>query len=161
MCGSVWLVSARTPPFLTGRTEHPSPSLTGLHHNRSSPLRIPTVSPTLERCVCVCWCNTLYSSLVCTFFVCTAKSITFVLFEVLQKCTLSVFPQFHSWRIEDCTQMLPFMCQRKGEVNESAAQVGCSSKDVSILTTSSILHFLLNVWWDTSTPPHQQLHFIC
>ncbi|XP_063329661.1 lymphocyte antigen 75 [Pelmatolapia mariae] len=37
--------------------------------------------------------------------------------------------EFHSWRIEDCTQMLPFMCQRKGEVNESAAQVGCSSKD--------------------------------
>ncbi|XP_031702098.1 lymphocyte antigen 75 isoform X1 [Anarrhichthys ocellatus] len=33
------------------------------------------------------------------------------------------------WRVGDCTQRLPFMCQKKGEVNESAAQPGCRFED--------------------------------
>uniref|UniRef100_A0A1A8R527 Lymphocyte antigen 75 n=3 Tax=Nothobranchius rachovii TaxID=451742 RepID=A0A1A8R527_9TELE len=37
--------------------------------------------------------------------------------------------QSHWWRIGSCTQKLPFMCQKKGEVNESAAQVGCRHED--------------------------------
>ncbi|XP_047436578.1 lymphocyte antigen 75 [Mugil cephalus] len=35
----------------------------------------------------------------------------------------------HGWRVGDCTQRLPFMCQKKGEVNESATQPGCSFED--------------------------------
>lgn len=41
--------------------------------------------------------------------------------------------QFHAWRVENCTLMLPFMCQKKGKVNESAGQERCSVSDVSIL----------------------------
>uniref|UniRef100_A0A1A7YTD8 Lymphocyte antigen 75 n=1 Tax=Iconisemion striatum TaxID=60296 RepID=A0A1A7YTD8_9TELE len=37
--------------------------------------------------------------------------------------------QSHWWRVGNCTQKLPFMCQKKGEVNESAAQVGCRLED--------------------------------
>lgn len=35
----------------------------------------------------------------------------------------------HGWHVGNCTQVLPFMCQRKGEVNESATQAGCRSED--------------------------------
>lgn len=31
----------------------------------------------------------------------------------------------HRWRIGNCSQSLPFMCQKKGQVNESATQPGC------------------------------------
>ncbi|XP_059208079.1 lymphocyte antigen 75 [Centropristis striata] len=37
--------------------------------------------------------------------------------------------QAHGWRVGDCTQRLPFMCQRKGEVREAETQAGCSFKD--------------------------------
>ncbi|XP_033964339.1 lymphocyte antigen 75 [Pseudochaenichthys georgianus] len=33
--------------------------------------------------------------------------------------------QAHGWRVGDCTQRLPFMCQKKGKFNESAKQAGC------------------------------------
>uniref|UniRef100_A0A3B4ZEI7 Lymphocyte antigen 75-like n=1 Tax=Stegastes partitus TaxID=144197 RepID=A0A3B4ZEI7_9TELE len=35
----------------------------------------------------------------------------------------------HSWKVGGCTQKLPFMCQKKGEVNESATQDGCRFED--------------------------------
>uniref|UniRef100_A0A3Q1GDB1 Lymphocyte antigen 75 n=1 Tax=Acanthochromis polyacanthus TaxID=80966 RepID=A0A3Q1GDB1_9TELE len=37
--------------------------------------------------------------------------------------------KFHGWRVGDCTQKLQFMCQKKGEVNESATQDGCRFED--------------------------------
>ncbi|KAM6950375.1 lymphocyte antigen 75 [Lycodopsis pacificus] len=37
--------------------------------------------------------------------------------------------EHHGWRVGDCTKRLPFMCQKKGEVNESAAQPGCRFED--------------------------------
>ncbi|XP_037549016.1 lymphocyte antigen 75 [Nematolebias whitei] len=35
----------------------------------------------------------------------------------------------HMWQVGNCTDKLPFMCQKKGEVNESAVQAGCSWED--------------------------------
>ncbi|XP_031162178.1 lymphocyte antigen 75 [Sander lucioperca] len=32
----------------------------------------------------------------------------------------------HGWRVGDCKQRLPFMCQKKGDVKEPATQAGCS-----------------------------------
>uniref|UniRef100_A0A3Q0QN43 Lymphocyte antigen 75 n=1 Tax=Amphilophus citrinellus TaxID=61819 RepID=A0A3Q0QN43_AMPCI len=37
--------------------------------------------------------------------------------------------KFHAWRVENCAQMLPFMCQKKGKFNESAVQIGCNLDD--------------------------------
>lgn len=31
----------------------------------------------------------------------------------------------HGWRLGDCTEKLPFMCQKKGEVNDSETEPGC------------------------------------
>uniref|UniRef100_A0A3P8U3D8 Lymphocyte antigen 75 n=1 Tax=Amphiprion percula TaxID=161767 RepID=A0A3P8U3D8_AMPPE len=35
----------------------------------------------------------------------------------------------HGWRVGGCTQKLHFMCQKKGEVNETATQDGCRFED--------------------------------
>uniref|UniRef100_A0A3B3DKA4 Lymphocyte antigen 75 n=1 Tax=Oryzias melastigma TaxID=30732 RepID=A0A3B3DKA4_ORYME len=35
----------------------------------------------------------------------------------------------HGWQVGVCTQKLPFMCQKTGELRESPAVVGCSFKD--------------------------------
>uniref|UniRef100_A0A8C7YJW1 Lymphocyte antigen 75 n=1 Tax=Oryzias sinensis TaxID=183150 RepID=A0A8C7YJW1_9TELE len=35
----------------------------------------------------------------------------------------------HRWRVGDCTQKKPFMCQKEGELEKSPAVVGCSFKD--------------------------------
>ncbi|XP_010728238.2 lymphocyte antigen 75 [Larimichthys crocea] len=35
----------------------------------------------------------------------------------------------HAWRFSDCSHMLPFMCQKKGKVQESVTQDGCPYKD--------------------------------
>ncbi|KAK5874165.1 hypothetical protein PBY51_019138 [Eleginops maclovinus] len=37
--------------------------------------------------------------------------------------------QAHGWHVGDCGQRLPFMCQKKGNVKESATQAGCPVKD--------------------------------
>ncbi|KAM9366820.1 lymphocyte antigen 75 [Symphorus nematophorus] len=37
--------------------------------------------------------------------------------------------EHHGWRVGNCTQRLPFMCQKKGEVKKSAEQPGCLFKD--------------------------------
>ncbi|XP_072236924.1 lymphocyte antigen 75 [Leuresthes tenuis] len=37
--------------------------------------------------------------------------------------------QSHGWQVENCTKMLPFMCQKKGELKESATQAGCRFED--------------------------------
>lgn len=52
--------------------------------------------------------------------------------------------QTHGWQIGNCTQKLPFMCQRKGEVNESA-QSGCpavsSSLKLNVIPLKGLLCF--------------------
>ncbi|XP_022624039.1 lymphocyte antigen 75-like [Seriola dumerili] len=35
----------------------------------------------------------------------------------------------HGWRVGNCTQRLPFMCQTKGEVKQSVTQAGCRFED--------------------------------
>ncbi|XP_062280190.1 lymphocyte antigen 75 isoform X1 [Scomber scombrus] len=35
----------------------------------------------------------------------------------------------HGWWVGNCTEKLPFMCQKKGKVNESAVQTGCRFED--------------------------------
>ncbi|XP_068174436.1 lymphocyte antigen 75 [Antennarius striatus] len=35
----------------------------------------------------------------------------------------------HGWRVGSCKQRLPFLCQKKGQVNESAIQDGCNAQD--------------------------------
>nr|XP_046247270.1 lymphocyte antigen 75 [Scatophagus argus] len=35
----------------------------------------------------------------------------------------------HGWRVGNCTQRLPFMCQKKGEIKESETQTGCRFED--------------------------------
>lgn len=40
--------------------------------------------------------------------------------------------QTHGWQVGNCTHELPFMCQRKGEVNESA-QSGCPAVSFSCI----------------------------
>ncbi|XP_070703612.1 lymphocyte antigen 75 [Pempheris klunzingeri] len=37
--------------------------------------------------------------------------------------------QFHGWQVGNCTQRLPFLCQKKGEVKESVTQTGCHAED--------------------------------
>lgn len=53
-CGSVWSVTALNTLTSCGATSLPLPSPTGTKTSQSSPLRIPAVSSTLERCVCLC-----------------------------------------------------------------------------------------------------------
>ncbi|KAM4744956.1 lymphocyte antigen 75 [Anableps anableps] len=35
----------------------------------------------------------------------------------------------HGWRVENCSMKLSFMCQKKGDFNESAIQAGCRYED--------------------------------
>ncbi|XP_070760924.1 lymphocyte antigen 75 [Enoplosus armatus] len=35
----------------------------------------------------------------------------------------------HGWQVGDCSQRLPFMCQKKGDVRKSATQAGCRYED--------------------------------
>ncbi|XP_054463457.1 lymphocyte antigen 75 [Anoplopoma fimbria] len=37
--------------------------------------------------------------------------------------------EHHGWRVGDCTLRLPFMCQKKGEVQASTGQAGCPFED--------------------------------
>ncbi|XP_041650306.1 lymphocyte antigen 75 isoform X2 [Cheilinus undulatus] len=37
--------------------------------------------------------------------------------------------ELHAWRVGECTVKKPFMCQKKGNVKESAAQAGCRFED--------------------------------
>lgn len=65
----------------------------------------------------------------CLLMICCASSFMWG----LQNQTCFCPPQSHGWRVGNCTQRLPFMCQKKGEVKESATQARCRFEDVSIV----------------------------
>lgn len=125
LCGLVWLVRAWTPLSSNGLTRPMSPSPTGPKTSQSSPFRNPAVCSTLERCVLVC---------VCAHVFCVLHLPLLPAVLCWNACQYHTFPhcgiltrvhlQTHSWQIGNCTQKLPFMCQRKGEINEST-QSGC------------------------------------
>lgn len=76
-----------------------------------------------EVCLCVCvWC---------------CQGLDVLLLHLLFLHTrppnlkICVHPQNHGWQVGNCTTKLPFMCQKKGEIKESAPQPGCNLKDVS------------------------------
>lgn len=75
----------------------------------------------------------------CVFYsgeVCVNLLLWFFYLFLLDICRTRLvhFLQAHMWRVGSCANKLPFMCQKKGEVNESAVQAGCSWKDVSIIS---------------------------
>ncbi|XP_020493613.2 lymphocyte antigen 75 [Labrus bergylta] len=37
--------------------------------------------------------------------------------------------ELHAWQVKGCTVKQPFLCQKKGEVNETATQAGCRFED--------------------------------
>ncbi|XP_035991989.1 lymphocyte antigen 75 [Fundulus heteroclitus] len=39
------------------------------------------------------------------------------------------YQETHGWRVGDCSNKLSFMCQKKGDFNESGTQAGCNYKD--------------------------------
>lgn len=131
MCGLVWSVPVSIPLSSNGLTRAMSTSPTGSQTSRSSPLRIPAVCSTLERCVLACVYVVHYtwwvSHIPCVFFWHVNLSLAVVTRRFPCGGTITFFLlllQTHGWKIGNCTQKLPFMCQRKGEVNESA-QSGC------------------------------------
>lgn len=68
-----------------------------------------------------------------TYLIVFLYTIKTVCFSCLYACLRPVCSfQSHGWQVGVCTQKLPFMCQKNGELRESPAVVGCSFKDVSI-----------------------------
>lgn len=129
LCGLVWSVPAWAPLSSNGLTTPMSTSPTGTQTSQSSPLRKPAVCSTLERCVLVCvhmCCVPLLVAFLCWMCDFRLVSITLSICGILTRVHL----QTHGWEIGNCTKKLPFMCQRKGEVNESA-QSGCPEVSIS------------------------------
>lgn len=131
MCGSVWLVSNWAPLSSSGSMRRLSPSPTGTHPNQSNPLRILAVSSTLEWYICVP--SPCVQSFCQTCVVHCQGSVLSLFIWGLENQTYVHSPQSHGWRIGNCSQRLPFMCQKKGEVKESLSQAGCPPEGVSIV----------------------------
>lgn len=92
-----------------------------------------------EVCVFLCGCDNMLFLLLLLLLLtfqsfCVGMchlSYRFCTYETCKILTC-VHPQSHGWQIGNCTQRLPFMCQKKGKFNESATQAGCRAEDVSI-----------------------------
>lgn len=78
-------------------------------------------------------------------FLCTAKSLFLPTCDFLclfkkdlenKACVFS--PQSGGWRVGNCTDRLPFMCQKRGKVQDSEVQTSCRFDEVSIVYISRI-----------------------